>query len=218
MSTKVGYEVEGKVVETLKELAKVLGVSKVTTKDVEKGGQYAEAVSIIDLEASDEAWESEKLKVDTPEEKHPMESDEDHDKIYTALEGEEDVKISKEEVMKSLPDFKEFKDLKDFIKDLDTGTLEYIAKGLELSWTPTYHANIHRMRVAMALHRHFFPERFQPKEPKKKARFSDLTTEQLLQIAKEHGLKVDTTDNDHINRMRVIMALKQEGQEPQLQE
>lgn len=236
----IGYEVDGTVVWTLKELAPLLNVARVTAKDVEKGGKYADMVSLVDLEAlaeeesnkdskkdtsgvkksgkktsnkstsdneeDDEAWENEKLKVDSKEESHPMESDIDPDEIYSTVDDDE-VDISKDEILETLPKFKDLEELKEFIKDLDTPTLEYFAKGLELTWTPTYHANIHRMRIAMAMHRYFFPEMFQPKEPKKKARFSDMSTDELVKQAKEVDKNLEVTKNDRINRMKAIMVL-----------
>lgn len=210
---KVAYEVGGNTVGTLKELASLLGVGKVTAKELEQG-KYSDSVSIIDLEdenaKSDEEWEGEKLKVYKKPEKHPMESDLDPDKVYTALTGDEP-EITKKEVLDSFPKFEDLEELKEFIKEMDTPTLEYLARGMELDWLPTYHANIHRMRIAMAMHRYFFPELFEPKESKKKTKYADMTTEHLMEVLEEHGLNLEKTDNEAINRMKAIMLLKKEG-------
>lgn len=210
---KIGYEVEGTVVETLKEVASMLGVSKVTTKDLEDG-KYADSVSVVDLEEearkADENWENEARRNKPKHEKHPMESDIDPSVDFTTLTGDEP-EISKEEVLESFPKFDNLEELKEIIRELDTHTLEYLAKGLELNWTPTYHVNIHRMRIAMSMHKHFFPELFEPKESKKKAKYSDMSTKELMKLLEDNKLEFKASGNEAIDRMKAIMLLKSEG-------
>jgi len=196
MAQKMGYEVEGEVVTSLKDLAPLLGVSKVTSKDIAEGGQYSDIVSVIDLDA----------EITETEEEF------DKDTIYSTVSDDE-VDLTPDEVLESMPEFENLDELKEFIKDLDTPTLEYLAKGLKLKWTPTYHGNIHRMRIAMAMHRYFFPDLFKPTDAKKKkAKYADYSTEDLEVMAKEAKVEYKESDNEAINRMRVIMALKESGQ------
>lgn len=207
---KVGYEVDGNVVPNLKELADLLGVEKVTQKDIKEGGQYADLVGIVDLSSED----TEGTDTDKPEKKAKAEVN--TDEIYTALT-EADMKslesVTAEEIRSAFPEeFESNDELKEFIKDIDTPTLEYLATGLGLEWNPTYHANIHRMRIAMTIQKYFFPELFVPKEAKKKkAKYGDHDTDELFSIAKEANLEVKRSGNDPIDRMRVIMKLKEEG-------
>ncbi|MNH11750.1 hypothetical protein D3C73_1353410 [compost metagenome] len=107
-----------------------------------------------------------------------------------------------------MPEFKKIEELKEFIRDIDTPTLEYMVRGLKLTWKPTNNISIHRMRVAMALQAFYFPELFKPKDPKKKGKYGDLSTEELTTMAAEHKLEVPQSGNEPIDRMRLIMALK----------
>jgi hypothetical protein len=212
--TKTGYEVDGQVFTTLKDVAEALGESKVTKADVEEGGKFADQVALVDL--NDEQWENENLRNEVEEEDHPMErSQADTDEVYTAL-SEQDIKnlesVDAEEIKSAMPTFENLDELKEFIKDIDTATLEYMATGLGLDWNPTYHQNIHRMRVAMAMQKHFFPELFQPKESKKKkAKYGDHDTDSLFSLAEEKKIEVKRSGNEPIDRMRVIMELKKAG-------
>ncbi len=248
MAQKIGYEVDGTVVETLKELAPLLGRDTVTKKQVAE--EYQDIVSIVDLaeeeptddtentgndiepvdsstgdmermdadsESDDDGWDDKSVNTKEEDDKHPMERKDDvnKDEIFTELDEEARATlkdITPEEIKATLPEFKEEDELKEFIKDMDTATLEYLAVGMGLEWKPTYHANIHRMRIAMEFKKHFFPEKYQPKEPKaKKAKYGDHDTETLFKMASEAGIEVKKSGNEPIDRMRVIMSLKKEG-------
>ena len=131
---------------------------------------------------------------------------------YSALDPNEEITATPEQIKESMPDFENLDELKEFIKDIDTPTLEYLARGLRAEWTPTYNQAIHRMRVAQALHRYFFPELFKPKgDKKKKAKYGDLSTDRLFELVEEHNLRVNRSGNEPIDRMRAIMALKTVG-------
>lgn len=194
----VGIEGEQQAVGSLEEVAAILGVEKVTKKDITGEGEYADLVTIQEVAARG---------VDA--------SEEDKQVMFTSIPGEQ-VTITAEEAKAAFPEFAEgeagLAELKEAIKDIDTPTLEYLAKAMGAEWEPTYHANIHRMRVAQAVHRVFFPDLFQPKEAKKKkGKYGDLTTEQLMGMAKENKVKWDQSGNEPIDRMRLIMALKASG-------
>lgn len=202
--SKTGYQVGNEVAANLEEVAALLNVSRVTKKDVAEGGKFADQVQMVQLE--------DEPKTDTNEaEDADVQENEEEKPFYSAL-GDEEVKASAEQIKESMPDFETLDELKEFIKDLDTPTLEYMARGLGLDWTPTFNASIHRMRVAMEMHKFFFPEQFQPKEPKKKkGKYGDLSTEKLFEMVDERNLIVEKSGNEPIDRMRAIMALKTVG-------
>lgn len=201
----IGYEVDGHVVKSLEELSDLLGVEKITSKDLAEGGEYADLVSMVDLAPV----LSGKSKSESSNENI------NKNEVFTALT-EDAMKeletVDPESIKATLPDFESVDEVKEFIKDIDTPTLEYIATALGLEWRPTYHANIHRMRIAMELKRYFFPEEFKPKsERKKKAKYGDFDTETLFDMLKEHDIEVKKTGNEPIDRMKAIMELKKSG-------
>ena len=206
-----GYEVEGTVVTTLKEVGSILGVSTIKTKDIEEGGKYADQVNLVDL--GDEDWEQpQKVEV---QEKHPMEKPESKEgEVYSELSDEDYASledVDKKDIESSFGEPESLEELKETIKEIDTATLEYLARGLDLDWKPTYHANIHRMRIAMEIQKHFFPELFKPKEKKKQSKYGDYSTQQLLDIADKEKVEFKKTGNERIDRMKVITALKESG-------
>lgn len=219
MAQKTGYEVEGNVVTTLKEVSELLG-EKVTKADLQEGGKFADQVGIVDLSdadtTEDENWDNEPMRTEPEQEKHPMEQPNvNPDEVYTALTAE-DMKnlesVDPDEIKSAFPEFEDIDELKEFIKDIDTPTLEYLATGLGLEWNPTYHKNIHRMRIAMEIQKHFFPELFKPKDKKgKKAKYGDYDTDTLFKMAEDGKVEVKRSGNDPIDRMRVIMKLKDAG-------
>lgn len=135
--------------------------------------------------------------------------------VYTTVDESDLEGVSKEEILESIPKFKDLQDLKNFIKDIDTPTLEFMARGIGLTWSPTYHASIHRMRIALAMQRYFFPELFVPKESGNKSKYGNYTTADLEKLAKENKVKWSKTSNERINRMKLITALKSSGFLPQ---
>lgn len=102
--------------------------------------------------------------------------------------------------------FEDKKALQKFYKQLPTETLEEWAKQENVTFNPcTDNEAIHRMRVAMAiLYLHF------PKETKEKKEspYKKYTTEQLVEMALEHDVAIEETDDMRILRMRLIMGLR----------
>lgn len=220
MAKKIFMLADGSIAHNFKELALLLAVEKVTREDVAEGGQYSDLVEVVEVEDgvtedirdSDEATEDTKKKRKGGSKK--QDPNVDKTKIYSTV-NPEDVTATEEEIKLSLPTFESLDELKEFIKDIDTATLEYMARGLKIEWSPTYHASIHRMRVALAFQQYFFPELFKPKEPKKKAtKYGDFTTEDLEKLAKDSNVKWNKTGNEPIDRMKLIMALKASGHLP----
>lgn len=202
------YKVNEQTVATLPEVAAILGATKVTAKDVKEGGKYAGVVSILDETSDTEDSGIEASDSDTPPEE---------DTDIVVANGSE---ITKEEAIEAfLPEgdtFKDLDELKGLITDIDTPTLEYLAKAMECDYTPSDHAQIHRMRIAQSLHHFFFPDLFQPKEAKKKkTKYGDLSDDELTKLASTHKVKWDKSGHAPIDRMRIIMALKKAGHLPE---
>lgn len=98
------------------------------------------------------------------------------------------------------------KGLQKFYKKLDTTALEKWAIELGATYNPCEdNEAIHRMRVAMSILYHYFPKetKAKPESPYKK-----YTTEQLVDLALEHDVAVESTDDMRILRMRLIMGLR----------
>lgn len=184
---------------SLAEVATLLGVEAVTAEDISEGGKYADLVEVVDAvaEESDEEFEdTAKLRTTPADDEVP----------------------SAEAVLDSLPEFADHEEVKEFVKDLDTNTLEHITKALGAEWEPCpANASIERMRIAMAFKGHFFPETLPTKKAggkKKPAKYGDFSTESLAKLAKDNGVKHRVTGQDAIDRMNLIQALKSAGIDP----
>jgi len=103
--------------------------------------------------------------------------------------------------------FADEKSLQKFYKQMEISQLEDWAslEGLTYKACPDSEP-IHRMRVAMAILYHHFPK--QPAVSKKKSKYADYTLEQLIQMAIDNDVAVETTEDMRIMRMRVIMGLR----------
>jgi hypothetical protein len=107
--------------------------------------------------------------------------------------------------------FKDEKELKKFYKKLTDDQLdEWLQlEGLTYKACPE-NAPIERMRKCMSLMAYHFPKA--PTTSKKKSKYADLSTEQLMQIATEAGVTVRDDHGDlRILRMYLIMALRDAG-------
>lgn len=102
--------------------------------------------------------------------------------------------------------FEDEKALQKFYKQLPTATLEEWAtlEGLTYKACPESEA-IHRMRVAMAILYKHFPRQT---APKKEFKYASYSLEDLVNLASEHDVPVEMTDDERILRMRLIMALR----------
>jgi len=234
-----GYEVNGQIHTQLSEVATALGVAKVREKDLLEGGKFADQVSIVDLtddtveasgaESSEEgtaveaATEAAESGVEVSAEDAAADTDEQWESGNRLPVEDEDAglnvsgDVDPEAVKAAMPEFESLDEFKEFFKDIDTPTAEYLARGLGATWNESPHAQINRMRVSMAMQRVLFPDQFQPKETekKRKAKYGDHGTEELFELAKKHKVKFDKSGNEPIDRMRVIMALKKAGHLPE---
>ena len=182
--------------------------TKLTKKGVDDTMAKTAKVTEINEETVGEIVANEEVKI---EDKAEVTGNEMGEAIETTPEATGDVTI--EELSSTVP-HETLEELKGFIKDIDTDTLEFIATTLSADWSRHENAPINRMRVAMSIQRYFFPELFSPKEEsgkKKKAKYADLSNEKLFEMAKAGKVAVETTGHAPIDRMRVIVGLKAAG-------
>lgn len=100
--------------------------------------------------------------------------------------------------------------IKKFISRLSTDQLIEWAEleGVLDNAKPNDNASIYRMRVAVAVREKFFPSQ-RSSSPKKKSKYADYSTEQLLEMALENDIEVkDAKGDQRILRMYLIMALR----------
>jgi ribosomal protein L13 len=105
--------------------------------------------------------------------------------------------------------FADEKTLKKFYKQLsDEQLLEWvIVEGL--TYKPCEESEaINHMRICMAILYKHFPKESSTGSSKPKSKYSEYTTENLMQMAIDHEVPVEVTDDMRIMRMRTIMALR----------
>lgn len=102
--------------------------------------------------------------------------------------------------------FADKKTLQKFYKQLDTEVLLDWMTQEKLTYTACpENEMIDRMRVCMKILYKFFPK---VSAPKKVSIYAKFTLENLVDLALQNDLAVETTDNDRIMRMRLIMVLR----------
>lgn len=188
----IGYLVDGELVIGLQALATKLGKPVSNSDILNHRIEGLEVVSVIRGSIEPD---------DVPEDKK-------HKVIYTALEDEDFLTLphtSKQELLSTVPHFSNLGEFKQFVADLDTRSLEYLAQGLGLTWKHTYHRHIHRMRISMAL-RKLLVDTDKPKGSEKRDKYSDMTNDELLAIAIKYGLD-PTPINTPIDRIRLTSNL-----------
>ncbi|APZ82253.1 transcription regulation [Bacillus phage vB_BsuM-Goe2] len=226
------YVVNGEEkVSTLAEVAKVLGVSRVSKKDVEEGKYDVvveeAAVSLADTEEVVEEVVTEEEDIlegvevvedgeeeeAAEEEEEPTaeeEPEEDWEEGYPVdtAEEEEDGEIEYPEV----GDFEDEKAIKKYIKGLTDEQLQAWCELEGAEWVENEHRNINRMRMAMAIKAVHFPELAKKPSSKKKSKYAEYTTEELVEMAIDNNVEVrDDKGNERILRMYTIIALREAG-------
>lgn len=104
--------------------------------------------------------------------------------------------------------FASLEDFKSMFTEVDNETAYAWAEDLGVEWVHNYNEGINRMRVSMALQRHYFPDLFKPKEPKKKMRYGDLTTKELEKLAKDNGIRIPKHQDGAAYRLVLVSELK----------
>lgn len=227
------YVVNGEEkVSTLAEVAKILGVSRVSKKDVEEGKYDVvieeAAVSLADTEevveevvaeeedilegvevVEDEEEEEAAEDVEEPTSEEDSEDDwEEGYPVNTEVEEDEDEEIEYPEV----GDFEDEKAIKKYIKGLTDEQLQAWCELEGAEWVENEHRNINRMRMAMAIKAVHFPELAKKPSSKKKSKYAEYTTEELVEMAIDNNVEVrDDKGNERILRMYTIIALREAG-------
>jgi hypothetical protein len=123
---------------------------------------------------------------------------------------EPDKKETKEDSNPDGTEDLEFTDIEEFamvMKNMAGEEVISLAKELELEWKEDKNKGINRMRASMALREHFFPGQRRPKAPK--SPWKKFEYKELEKIANENELVWTKTEDEKINRMWVIHALKE---------
>lgn len=112
-----------------------------------------------------------------------------------------------------LGSFNDEKAIKKYIKGLTDAQLHEWVELEGVEYKTSDHTSINRMRQAMAIKGLHFPSTVATKgASKKKSKYSDYTTEQLVEMAIENDVEVRDDKGDmRILRMYTIMALKSAG-------
>lgn len=171
----IGYLVDEELVVGLQALSLKLG-KPVSSKDILEN--KVEGVKVVAVVRGSVEPDS------IPEDKRD-------NTVYTALEDEDFISLmdtSEEDFEKILPRFEGLADYKQFVADLDTRSLEYLARGLDVHWTPTYHRHIHRMRISMALRKQIIEPLINPSTSKKRMKYAEMTNEELVATAVTYGI------------------------------
>lgn len=109
------------------------------------------------------------------------------------------------------PEVNHFEDRKDLQKFYKHCTNEQLEAWLELEGlehTENESEAINRMRMCMAILYNSFPK---APSKKKESKYSKYSLEDLVELAVEHSVPVEITDDERIMRMRTIMALRAAG-------
>lgn len=208
---KMIYVVNGEEVNTLKEVAGILGVSRVSKADIESGKYDVEVKdaeeAIVDLSTAEEE------EVEVAEEA-AEEGAEDWEEGYPVkAEEEEEVDEEDEEIeFPEVGDFEDVNSMKKYIKGLTTEQLQAWCELEGAEWVANEHPSINRMRMAVAIKSVHFPETAPKKGTKKKSKYAEYTTEELVQMALDNDVHVrDDKGNERILRMYTIVALREAG-------
>lgn len=222
-SVTVGNETQQVV--TLKEVKALIGDTKVTTKAI-MAGEYEGVVTLIDLaEEQDtaevvEATEEVVEEQSTEEVNHELTNTvEDIALTNTEEDTEEDTEPVAEDTVEDDTEYPEVgyfadeKALKKYIKGISNEALQGWCDLEGAEYKPCDHESINRMRMAMAIKGLHFPDTVAKKgSSKKKSKYADYSTEDLVQMAIDNDVEVRDDKGDmRILRMYTIMALKDAG-------
>lgn len=193
---------------TVAEVSKLVGF-KVTKKAIEAG--EVENVSIAEVVApTEEALEVIQEAIDGAS------TDTQEEDTTLTDTHEEDTPPAVEDSGIEFPEVGHFKDekhIKKYIKKLSNAELEEWCELEGAQYKPSEHEAINRMRQAMAIKAIHFPDTA-PKagSSKKKSKYADYSTEQLVQMALDNDIEVkDDKGDSRILRMYTIMALRNAG-------
>lgn len=220
---KKTYEMNGKTYATLSAIAKELGIARIRSNQLDKYGikevtsddvkKADDTVVINDVPATvdvaaDKADEADK-KVDAPAKKVKTnkKSDETKAELVVKTGTAEDIA----EVEKNVVDMNA-RELGKAVTNFTVDALVTMVKNVDgNTWDSIKNAPIRKMRLIMELKKQYFPDEVRQAAPAKVSPWKAITTEVLKKAAKKQKISWTECNNDSINRMRIIMALKKKG-------
>ena len=107
--------------------------------------------------------------------------------------------------------FETLEEMLSTLKGLSADDVINLAKALGVEWKEHSHVGINRMRATMAMRQTFFPGQRRKRKPQP---WKKVPYEEMVKIAKEHGLKWKQTKDERINRMHLTVALEKAGIQP----
>lgn len=224
---KKTYEMNGKTYATLSAIAKELGIARIRSNQLDKYGikevnsddvkkaddtvatNDAPATVTADTNADTAADEKADEKATAPAKKvkTTKKSDETKAELVVKTGTAEDIA----EVEKNVVDMNA-RELGKAVTNFTLDALVTMVKNVDgNTWDSIKNAPIRKMRLIMELKKQYFPDEVRQSAPAKVSPWKAITTEVLKKAAKKQKVSWTECDNDSINRMRIIMALKKKG-------
>ena len=221
---KKTYEMNGKTYATLSAIAKELGIARIRSNQLDKYGikevtsgdvkKADDPVVVNDVPATvdvaaDKADDKADKKVDAPAKKVKTTKKSDETKVELVVKTGTAEDIA--EVEKNVVDMNA-RELGKAVTNFTVDALVTMVKNVDgNTWDSIKNAPIRKMRLIMELKKQYFPDEVRQAAPAKVSPWKAITTEVLKKAAKKQKVSWTECDNDSINRMRIIMALKKKG-------
>lgn len=190
--------------DTLPDTVEEFMEQKVTLQDIVEASDKVEIILVGDAPNT------------APSQDEALTNTEDEVDEDTPLPTPEDIEPTNTDTGKEYPevgDFEDEKAIKKYTKGLSDAELAEWVEIEGVEYKPNDHQAINRMRMAMAIKGLHFPDTVAKKgSTKKKSKYGDFTTEDLVQMAIDNDIEVRDDKGDmRILRMYTIMALKDAG-------
>lgn len=231
MKQETVFVIDGKVFGRIKEVAAHLGLKHLARRDFARKGivevtpeEAEKLVAKQDIEKEVEqkvaqkvaqkaeevtAEEPKKAKAETPK-KETKANKKATNKKKAKQPTEEQLKRAKE--LQELTGYDTIESLWVDIEEMDEKQVVALAKQLNVTWKEDAHSGINRMRACMAIRNAMFPGQKRPK--KAKSPYLGVPIAELRELAKAHNLTWRQSDNERIEKMWLVHALKEAGVTP----
>lgn len=198
-------EVEQKVAQKVEE---VIVEETKKEEEVKAEEQEQEPKAEEPKKAKAERKKAERKKAETPKKETKKETKANKKKAKQPTE--EQLKRAKE--LRELTGYDTIESLWIDIEEMDEKQVATLAKQLNITWKEDAHSGINRMRACMAIRNAMFPGQKRPK--KAKSPYRGVPIAELRELAKAHNLAWRQSDNEHIEKMWLVHALKEAGVTP----
>jgi len=217
---KKTYEMNGKTYATLNAIAKELGIARIRSNQLDKYGikevnpddvkKADDTVATVDAPAAVDDKADKKAAASAKKVKSTKKSDETKaELVITTIKTGTAEDIA--EVEKNVVDMNAY-ELGKAVTNFTLDALVTMVKNVDgNTWDSIKNAPIRKMRLIMELKKQYFPDEVRQSAPAKVSPWKAITTEVLKKAAKKQKISWTECDNDSINRMRIIMALKKKG-------